>query len=145
MNAGPVIDRSVRKTDDGFMTDFSARYRHIEAGPLRRAEMAVIGADYGATSYTTRREADDIARRLGLSRTDRLLDVGAGAGWPSVYLALATGCEAVLVDVPPEGLAAAKRRIGAESVRAVVVMADGGTLPFRDSSFTAAVSSDALC
>ncbi len=107
--------------------------------------MAVIGADYGATSYTTRREADDIARRLGLSRTDRLLDVGAGAGWPSVYLALATGCEAVLVDVPPEGLAAAKRRIGAESVRAVVVMADGGTLPFRDSSFTAAVSSDALC
>ena len=40
----------------------------------------------------------------GSDRAVRLLDLGAGRGWPGLYLAVRTGCQVVLSDVPLEGL-----------------------------------------
>jgi hypothetical protein len=40
----------------------------------------VIGRDWGATGDTTVAQADALARGLGLSAADRLLDLGAGRG-----------------------------------------------------------------
>jgi cyclopropane fatty-acyl-phospholipid synthase-like methyltransferase len=111
------------------------RYRVVEQGAMRRAEARVSGCDYGATSYTTRAQADDMARRLALApRGGLLLDVGSGAGWPGIYMAAVTGARVVLSDIPWEGLRVATRRLTGDGVAGHVVAASAGALPFRDES-----------
>jgi SAM-dependent methyltransferase len=70
----------------------------------------VIGSDFGADGYTTVEQADELARRLELRPGLRLLDLGCGSGWPGLYLAMRTGCQVVLSDVPLDGLRSAKAR-----------------------------------
>jgi cyclopropane fatty-acyl-phospholipid synthase-like methyltransferase len=89
------------------------RYRLVEEPAMRSAEMRVVGSDYGATSYTTRAQADRMARLLELGPGRLLLDVGSGAGWPGIYLADSTGSGVVLTDIPFEGLRVAARRVRA--------------------------------
>jgi ubiquinone/menaquinone biosynthesis C-methylase UbiE len=114
---------------------------------MRDLERSVLGCDYGGTSWTTRREAGRITVLLGLRPGVRLLDVGAGAGWPGLYLAQATGCDVVLADVPVVGLQIALERAAADGFgeRCRVVVADGAALPFGESSFDAVSHSDVLC
>ena len=64
---------------------FSDKYRHGQTALCQEIERNVFGCVYGATSWTTRNEADAVAKRLGLGPDTRLLDVGAGTGWPSIY------------------------------------------------------------
>jgi SAM-dependent methyltransferase len=114
---------------------------------MRDLERSVLGCDYGGTSWTTRREAGRIAELLGLRPGVRLLDVGAGAGWPGLYLAHVTGCDVVLADLPVVGLQIALERAAADGFeeRCRVVVADGAALPFGESSFDAVSHSDVLC
>jgi hypothetical protein len=63
-----------------------------------------LGCDYGATSCTARNEAGMVADPLGLRPRLRLLDLGAGAGWPGLYLSLVSGCDVVLTDIPHLGI-----------------------------------------
>jgi ubiquinone/menaquinone biosynthesis C-methylase UbiE len=114
---------------------------------MRDLERRVLGCDYGGTSWTTRREASRIADLLGLRPGVRLLDVGAGAGWPGLYLAQVSGCDVVLTDVPVVGLQLALERAAADGFeeRCRAVVADGATLPFSESSFDALSHSDVLC
>jgi ubiquinone/menaquinone biosynthesis C-methylase UbiE len=121
------------------------RYRIVEQAAMRRAESRVIGCDYGATSYTTRAQADDMAHHLALAPGRLLLDVGSGAGWPGVYLAAVTGARVVLSDIPWEGLRVASRRLIGDGVAGHVVAGSADALPFRDATFDAATSSDVLC
>lgn len=121
------------------------RYRVVEQAAMRRAETRAIGCDYGATSYTTRAQADDMARRLALAPGRLLLDVGTGAGWPGIYMAAVTGARVVLSDIPWEGLRVAARRLTGDGVAGHVVAASASALPFREESFDAATSSDVLC
>ena len=76
-----------------------------------------------------------------------LLDVGAGAGWPGLYLVEETGCDAVLVDLPGSGLHVAnekaQRNQSSDHVR--ITAADGSKLPFRDGTFDAVSHCEALC
>ena len=125
--------------------DFDRHYRLVGHPALMRAESRVIGADYGATSYTTKAQADGLARSLDLQPNSMLLDVGSGAGWPGIYLAAATGCRVVLSDVPLDGLRAASNRIGEDRISGDIVAAEGGGLPFHDRVFDAVTSSDVLC
>ena len=114
---------------------------------MRDLERSVCGCDYGSTSWTTRREAERIAQLLGLGPTAKLLDVGAGSGWPGLYLAHRTGCEVVLVDLPFVALRTALERATTDGLaqRCGVVVADGAALPFKDASFDALSHSDVLC
>jgi ubiquinone/menaquinone biosynthesis C-methylase UbiE len=123
----------------------NARYRVVEQAAMRRAELRVIGCGHGATSYTTRAQADEMARRLALGPGGLLLDVGSGAGWPGIYLASVTGARVVLSDIPWEGLQVAARRLTTDRVAGDVVAASAAALPFRDASFDAVISSDVLC
>jgi cyclopropane fatty-acyl-phospholipid synthase-like methyltransferase len=121
------------------------RYRLSEEPAMRRAEMRVIGCDYGATSYTTRAQADVMARLLELGPGKVLLDIGSGAGWPGIYLARSTGAGVVLTDIPFEGLRVASRRMRQDGVGGGVVAASGDSLPFMDATFDAVTSSDVFC
>lgn len=125
--------------------EFDARYRIAGEPVVRRIEKETIGSDYGASSYTTRDQADQLASLLALTPGRTLLDVGSGAGWPGIYLARTTGCGVFLTDLSPEGLRRAHRRMLDEGIRGLVVAAAGAALPLRDEALDAATSSDVLC
>ena len=125
--------------------EFDARYRIGEESVMRRIERAVIGSDYGATSYTTREQADWLADVLDLAPGKLLLDFGSGAGWPVIHIAGSTGCDVVLTDMALEGLRRADRRMRDEGVRGAVIAASAASLPVQDQVFDAATSSDVLC
>jgi cyclopropane fatty-acyl-phospholipid synthase-like methyltransferase len=126
---------------------FEERYGAALPPVARRIERRVIGGDWGASGYTTMAQADTLARALGLSATDRLLDIGTGRGWPGLYLAATSGCQVVLTDLPLQGLRVAADRAAAEGLgaRAAMVVAAASGLPFRAGSFDAVVHTDVLC
>ena len=125
--------------------DFDANYRVVVEPVMLRIEREVTDSDYGASSYTTRGQADRLASLLDLAPDKHLLDVGSGAGWPGIHLARSTGCGLILTDLPPEGLRRAHRRMRHEGVRGVVINASGGHLPLRNEALDAATCSDVLC
>ncbi len=139
---------------------FSKTYGHLtQSETMLGIERAVCGCDYGCTSWTTREEADDIGNILGLGPGTRYLEIGAGSGWPGLYLAKRTGCEAVLIDLPLGGLQAARKRAEKDGLadRCRIVQADGAALPFAgggpdgsggsggSGGFDAIYHSDVLC
>jgi cyclopropane fatty-acyl-phospholipid synthase-like methyltransferase len=126
---------------------FSDCYR-LCCSPVRLdVEVTVLGADYGSTGYTTQAQADSLGRHLRLAPGVRLADLGAGTGWPGLYLAEQTGCHVVGTDLPYDGLARARARSIVDGVaeRASYVVATGRHQPFRPSAFDAAVHTDVLC
>lgn len=126
---------------------FSERYGRPESDATRELERRVIGADFGASGYTTLSEADLIARMLGLRKGHRLLDVGSGRGWPGLYLAKVAECTVVLTDIPEQGLKTAQTRAAVEGIaeRSQAVVASARRLPFGAESFHAIVHTDVLC
>lgn len=110
-------------------------------------ERSICGCDYGGTSWTSRAEADRMAKELELAPGRRLLDLGAGSGWPGLYMAQSTGCEVILLDLPLNGLKIARGRAQADGLsgRSMGVVADAAALPFPDASFEAISHSDLLC
>lgn len=126
---------------------FGERYRDDSTATAREIERLVIGGDWGANGYTTMAQADRLGAVMELGRSVRLLDLGAGRGWPGLYLAARTGCRVVLGDVPFEGLRTAAERIGREALsdQAAVVAASARAFPFRAGSFDAVAHTDVLC
>jgi methylase of polypeptide subunit release factors len=97
---------------------FQERYRTTPSLLADQIEQRVIGSSWGANGYTTMAQADTLARELGLSAGDRLLDFGTGRGWPGLYLAARTGCAAVLTDLLLEGLRVAAHCAASEGLTA---------------------------
>ena len=89
-----------------------AEFRQGQLPAVQAVERVVCGCDYGGTSWATRDEVDQIAVALDLAPGVGLLEVGAGSGWPALYLAGHSGCDVTLVDLPFEGI-----RIAASMVR----------------------------
>ncbi|HLF98899.1 MAG TPA: methyltransferase domain-containing protein [Acidimicrobiia bacterium] len=128
-------------------TAFGERYAIPGSALNDDIERRVIGDAWGANGFTTRAQADEIARRLSLGPGISLLDVGTGRGWPGLYLAAVSGCDVVGTDLPMEGLQIAGARASAEGMdgRASMVVASGRTQPFRPRAFDAIVHSDVIC
>jgi len=126
---------------------FSNKYKFIKSDLMRKIERSRCGCDYGATSYSTVDQVNRLGDLLELGPHKRLLEVGAGSGWPGLYLAKKTGCEVTLIDLPIEGLIIAKARAVAENIASVsrIAVASGAALPFRENWFHAISHSDVLC
>ena len=129
------------------LKQFDASYAHMRAPVMRAIDRIVCGCDYGGTSWTTRAEAEAIGAALALAPGKLLLEVGAGSGWPALYLAKRSGCAAILTDLPEEGLRLARERVAADGLaaRCRVVRADGAKLPLDDASVDVISHSDVLC
>ncbi len=126
---------------------FSKRYDLIGADLLKQIERSNCGCDYGATSFTTLEQVKALGAKLALGPGRRLLEVGAGAGWPGLYLAKDSGCDVTLTDLPLEGLRRAKKRAEIEQLpgACAVAVASGAALPFRQGWFDAISHADVLC
>jgi len=126
---------------------FDGLYLRGQSPVSLSVERSVCGCDYGGTSWTTRAEADGMAARLALGPGVRLLDLGAGSGWPALYMGKTRGCDVALVDLPFEGLRIAAARAERDGIadRVRVALADAAALPFPDRSFDAVTHSDLLC
>jgi cyclopropane fatty-acyl-phospholipid synthase-like methyltransferase len=138
----------LRHRDEQWARDnFTERYQVPCCGAPELVEQQVIGSVWGANGYTTRAQADALAARLGLAPGVRLLDLGAGRGWPGLYLAERSGCSVVLADLPYDGLltAVATARDRGLGAQASAIVASARHLPFRGASFDAVVHADVLC
>jgi SAM-dependent methyltransferase len=133
-------ERAVRERFDGL-------YMRACSPVMVAIERSVCGCDYGGNSWTTRAEAERMAECLGLCAGMHLLDLGAGSGWPGLYLAKTTGCDLTLVDLPLSGLKIARERAMQDcmSERVKVVLGDAAALPLKDETFDAISHSDLLC
>lgn len=128
------------------LQEFSERYALTGTPVVDDIERRVIDAVWGANGYTTRAQADELGKRLDLARGRCLLDIGAGRGWPGLYLAHRTGCDVVATDLPLEGLRAAAGRAAREQIDLVgCVVASARDLPFKSDVFDAIVHTDVLC
>jgi ubiquinone/menaquinone biosynthesis C-methylase UbiE len=114
---------------------------------MRALERDVLGCDFGGTSWTTKSQADLIPPALGLTPDSHLLEIGAGTGWPGLYLACKTGCEVTLLDIPVSTLVYANQRAVDENIENLchAVAASGAALPFASSTFETIGHSDVLC
>lgn len=129
----------------GLDAEFRERFRLVTDPAMLRAERNVIGGEYGASSYTTMAQADDLARCLVLGPGRTLLDIGSGSGWPGSYLATSTGCTAILTDPTLEGMTVASERSQRDGLDTPTVVSSGTALPFRGEIFDASTSSDVFC
>ncbi len=126
---------------------FSNKYKLVQNDLLRQIERSNCGCDYGATSFTTLKQAGELNVMLGLGLEQSLLEVGAGSGWPGLYLAKQSGCDVTLTDLPVEGLRIARERGDSEQLSGIctVAVASGSALPFSAGAFDAISHSDVLC
>jgi SAM-dependent methyltransferase len=126
---------------------FEQSYINAQTDIMLSIERRVCGCDYGGNSWTTREEAECIETLLGLGPGLRYLDLGAGSGWPGLYLAKRSGCDLTLVDLPLSGLQIATTRARDDQLSGAcgVTCADATGLPFDDASFDVVSHSDLLC
>lgn len=138
----------VRHRDEQWARDnFTERYQLPCCGAAELVEQQVIGSVWGANGFTTRAQADELAVRLALRPGLRLLDLGAGRGWPGLYLAERSGCSVVLADLPYDGLATAvvTARDRGLAAQTSAIVASARDLPLRSGAFDAVVHTDVLC
>lgn len=127
--------------------DFARDYEIGQSPLMLEIEQRVRGSAYGATSWTTRAQAEAAAARLGLATGRCLLELGGGSGWPALFLATVSGCEVVVTDLPLSGLRIARARAVCDGLdnRCSVLAADGAALPFADRTFGRIHHADVLC
>jgi cyclopropane fatty-acyl-phospholipid synthase-like methyltransferase len=132
--------------DDDRRKRLEALYRRAQTDAERAVEREVFGTNEGIWSYTTPEQAEELARVLKLATGKLVLDVGAGRGWPSVYLARTTGCSVVATDVPAGSAWSCYQRATRDGItdRYAPVRASGTHLPFRSAAFDAVVHTDVL-
>ena len=132
--------------DKKIVSRFQDRYSLPVTDAALAVEREVIGANVGANGYTTVAQADALVRNLGLQPGTHLLDIGAGRGWPGLYLAWHAACDVVLTDIPAPGLAAAAARAREQGLadRSSAVRAAAEHLPFQPGTFNAIVHTDTL-
>jgi len=126
---------------------FSKKYKLVQSEVLKKIERSNCGCDYGSTSFTTLEQVKILGAMLALKPGKRLLEVGAGSGWPGLFLAQESGCDVTLTDLPIEGLRLAKQRAELDQLSGIseMVVASGSALPFRTGSFDAISHADVLC
>jgi SAM-dependent methyltransferase len=109
---------------------------------------AEVAVDLGAEFYVAagcRGSGSPLAlswlvTNLGLTATDRMLDVGAGVGGPAAYARDEVGTRPVLAEPEAGACRAAARLFGLQVIRA-----DAQALPFATGAFDVAWSLGVLC
>jgi SAM-dependent methyltransferase len=136
-----------RNDPDGF--DFyGPQYARFDSALAAEMRREVYGDDIGQQGWRTGAEQTEIGTLLRVGPKERVLDVGCGAGGPSLSLVERTGCSLTGLDSEPAGVAHAQAQAATRGLadRAEFSVFDcSGRLPFADGSFDAVVAVDSIC
>jgi len=126
---------------------YRRRFETSGAKAMMAVELDALGTDYQANGYTTKAQADVLGNVLGLGSGDVLLDLGAGCGWPGLYLAKSSGCSLISLDPVDEGVDIARARAAADGLagRSLQLQATATETPLRSRSVDGVVHTDVLC
>jgi ubiquinone/menaquinone biosynthesis C-methylase UbiE len=120
----------------------AAAARRRPGGGLAAADLFEFDQDH----YGGVEAVEVLARRAGVQRQSRVLDVCAGLAGPARFLAAGRGCRVVGVELHP-GRAAAAARLTRDvglAAQVVVVRGDAVALPFRAHAFDVCLSQEGL-
>jgi SAM-dependent methyltransferase len=144
-----LIDRGRAEAHSAPVFDFYgpqySRFHGALAAELRRE---VYGEDIGQQGWRTAAEQAEIVDLLCLGAERHVLDIGCGAGGPSLALVARAGCRLTGLDAEAAGIAHARAHASARGLadRAMFTQLDcAGRLPFADGSFDAVLCIDAIC
>jgi SAM-dependent methyltransferase len=85
-------------------TIYDANYGNFTTPLLKKVREEIYGLDIGQNSWSTAVEYDLFFSWLGLTAASTVLDLGCGAGGPSLYLGRTVGCSVLGLDIEPKGI-----------------------------------------
>jgi SAM-dependent methyltransferase len=134
-----AILQADEKSTDGALTSDEAQSESIYEGNIQFWERAwnmckVPYTQLPALSYLPR-----IPEQLKKHGATRVLDLGCGSGWLSVYLAR-QGFEVVGIDVSAQAINLANTWALQEDLKIAFTVGDIANLPYADNSFDAVVA-----
>src|SRR5436190_13730206 len=121
-------------------------YERFDSPLMQRIRSEAYAEDIGQHSWVTAHQLRCDARRLELSASTRLLDLGCGPCGPLTYLVQHTHCRGIGVDVSIPALVAGRARADRMRLGALIALgaADDARLPFRDRAMDVVVLFDVM-
>jgi SAM-dependent methyltransferase len=141
-----MIDENGNRENAGF--DFyGPQYSRFDSPIAAEIRREVYGEDIGQQGWRTSAEQSEIADHVQRGSKTRVLDIGCGAGGPSLALVERIGCRLDGLDVEAAGIAHARAQAAVRDLsdRVTFAVADcNDRLPFDAGSFDAALCIDAI-
>lgn len=126
---------------------YGAQFRSFDTDLLAEVRREAFGEDVGQNGWLTVDEQDLFIDWLGLSESDRLLDIACGSGGPTLRIAKIAGCEVTGIDLHEDAIANATSYAEQQGLaeRASFQVADGAhALDFDSARFDVLMCIDAI-
>jgi cyclopropane fatty-acyl-phospholipid synthase-like methyltransferase len=126
---------------------YEAFYRQFDSPLMRAIRKEAYGEDIGQNSWVSAAELREDVRRLRLTRSSRLLDVGCGPCGPLTFLMAAVGCTGTGMEISPAALEVGRERarsLGVEASFSAQVADLDEPLALEAGAFDAAMAIDVL-
>lgn len=126
---------------------YEAFYRDFDSPLMCQLRREAYGEDIGQHSWVGADEVRSDIRRLGLSSSSRLLDLGCGPCGPLTCILAGVGCSGTGLELSPSALRAGRTRALALNVDHLLSVREtdlNQPLPFEAHSFDAAMSLDVV-
>jgi len=104
----------------------------------------VFGKDLTQDGQADMDSVNDLITYLGIKESDKVLDLGCGAGGISEYLSDSTGAHVTGLDYAATAIETAANRTSGKGDRLAFVQGDMNSLDFPDHSFDKVVSIDTI-
>lgn len=125
--------------------DFYTRYYRATRDSAAYGEFCrrLYGANYAQHGFADMAQLDLLLSKVLLKPGERVLELGCGNGGMAEYIAGKTGAQVIGIDLIPEAIHQARRRMGNRACLDVLVT-DIAQLPFENAVFDAVIAIDTL-
>jgi SAM-dependent methyltransferase len=126
---------------------YEGLYGGFDSALMRQVRREAYGEDIGQHSWVGAEELRADIRRLSLSLSSRLLDLGSGPCGPLTFVLQAVGCSGTGLERSPAALRVGRARAAALGVEPLLTVREGDLdepFPFEPRSFDAAMSLDVI-
>jgi SAM-dependent methyltransferase len=122
-------------------------YREFDSPLMRQLRLEAYGEDIGQHSWVSAEELRGDIRRLKLSSSSRLLDLGCGPCGPLTFILAAVGCRGTGVELSRSALQVGRTRAASLGITVLLSVQEADLnepLPFEPRSFDAVMSLDVV-